>query len=191
MHLLLSPKILGPVVVGVREDIVNMHDAAVQNGSPRRRPAILANRISLNDFDKFRRMAIADRNPINSAILSVDEALVSVAKPDRIVQHVLQGRLEVERRAAGDLEDFAGRGLLLQRFGELLPSLGEFAPASFKLLLQRGVGFALATRARSRLRSGRTKLATLRLAFRALARQGHPRSTSIDPRLSWLPTPQP
>ncbi len=119
MHLLVSPVILGPAVVGVREDIVNMHDAAVQNGSSRRRPAILADRIPLHDFDPFRRVAIADRNSINPSILPVDEALVRAAEADRILHHVLQHRLEVERRAADDLEDFAGRRVLLQRFGEL------------------------------------------------------------------------
>src|SRR5262249_964286 len=48
-----------------------------------------------------------------------------------------------------------------------------------ELLFQLRSGCALATHARSRLRSGRTKLATTRSAFRALARQGHPRGRSI------------
>ena len=111
-----------------------MHDAAVQNGSSRRRPAILADRIPLYDFDPFRRVAKADRNPINPSILPVDEALVRAAEADRIFHHVLQYRLEVERRAADDLEDFAGRRVLLQGLG--------------KPLFQLGAGFAVAANAR-------------------------------------------
>ena len=63
----------------------------------------------------------------------------------------------------------------------LRPSLGEFAPACFELLFHRG-RLARPTNALPlRLRSGRTKLATVCSALRAFARQGHPRSTSIDP----------
>src|SRR5262249_54504755 len=41
-----------------------------------------------------------------------------------------------------DLEHLRGRGLLLQRLGKVLPSLGEFAPAFFELLFQLSAGFA-------------------------------------------------
>ena len=80
MHLLRSAVILGPPVVGVREDIVNVHDAALQNGSSRRRSSILTDRIPLHDLDEFRRVAIAGRNPINLPIVRVDEALVGVTE---------------------------------------------------------------------------------------------------------------
>src|SRR5262245_55156664 len=50
-----------------------------------------------------------------------------------------------------------------------------------QLLFELSARFASPTNARPRLRSGRTKLATTRSAFRALARQGHPRSTSVGP----------
>jgi hypothetical protein len=56
----------------------------------------------------------------------------------------------------------------------VFPSLGEFAPELFELLFQIDTRHARRTNARTRLRFGRTKLATLRLALRALARQGHP-----------------
>src|SRR5215469_14369535 len=92
--------------------------------------------------------------------------------------------LQLAGRARDDAQHLGGRGLLLQRFGELLPSLGKFAPACFKLLFQLGLRFADLAGTCSRLRSGRTKLATLRLALRALARQDHPaagRSTPSHP----------
>ena len=90
MHLLRSAVIL------VREDIVNVHDAALQNGSSRRRSSILTDRIPLHDLDEFRRVAIAGRNAINLPILRVDEALVGVTESDRVLQQTLQHRLEFE-----------------------------------------------------------------------------------------------
>ena len=63
------------------------------------------------------------------------------------------GELDMTRSTSG------GGRLLLQRLGELL--------------LQLGAVFADMTNARSHLRSGRTKLATMRSALRPLARQGH------------------
>ena len=85
----------------------------------------------------------------------------------RVRKNGLEHRLELARRARDDAQHLGGRGLLLQRLGELP--------------FQLGAGRAAAANARSRLRSGRTKLATTRSAFRALARQGHPGGTSIDP----------
>ena len=81
------------------------------------------------------------------------------------------------------LQHLRGRGLLLQR-------LGSF----FSRSLARALSFLSAlprctrrSNARSRLRSARTKLATLRSALRALARQGHPRRP-VDRQASWPPT---
>ena len=73
-----------------------MHDAALQNGSSRRRSSILTDRIPLHDLDEFRRVAIAGRNAINLPILRVDEALVGVTESDRVLQQTLQHRLEFE-----------------------------------------------------------------------------------------------
>ena len=58
----------------------------------------------------------------------------------------------------------------------------------FELLLQIGARLAHPVSALPRLRSGRTKLATTCSALRALARQGHPAGTSIDPASPGPPT---
>ena len=86
-------------------------------------------------------------------------AELGLADARRIRQHGLEHRLQLAGRARDDLQHLGGRGLLLQRLGELL--------------FQFGARFATAADARSRLRSGRTKLATVRSALRAFARQGH------------------
>ena len=163
MHLLLSVVILGPPVVGVREDVVNVHDAALQNGSSRRRSSILTDRITLHDLDEFRRVAIAGRNAINLPILPVDEALVGATESDRVPEQVLQHWLEIESRAADYLEDFVGRRLLLQRLGELPFQVNNAGIMRFCL------------------RPGRTKTGNACSALRSFARQGHLVGTVIGP----------
>jgi hypothetical protein len=53
MHLLLPMVIFGPSVLGIRENVVNVHDPALKDGSPRRRRSILADRIFPHDLYKF------------------------------------------------------------------------------------------------------------------------------------------
>ena len=86
---------------------------------------------------------------------------------------------------ADHLEHVRGRGLLLQRLGELararlnlVESAARVSAREVRLLGQRAL---------SPLVPVRTKLATARLALRAFAGQGHLGGTS-SPRLSWPPT---
>src|SRR5262249_59724408 len=44
----------------------------------------------------------------------------SLAKPGRLLQHSLEHRLQLTRRAANNLEHIGGGGLLLQRFAQLV-----------------------------------------------------------------------
>ena len=50
---------------------------------------------------------------------AIDGPSVGVAEPGRALEEALQHGLEVERRAADDLQDLAGRGLLFERLGEV------------------------------------------------------------------------
>ena len=71
---------------------------------------------------------------------------VSFAKPKRaefgltnasgIRKHRLEHWLQLTRRATDDTQHLRGRGLLLQRLGESLPGLSEFAGPDFKLRFQ-------------------------------------------------------
>jgi len=97
--------IFGPPILGVREDIVDVHDAMLQDGSPRRRTSILTDRIPLCDFDKFSRVTVAGRNAIDIPVLLVDEAPVGTAKADRLLHQAFQHWLKVESRATNNLED--------------------------------------------------------------------------------------
>ena len=73
---------------------------------------------------------------------------ISFAKPKRaefgltnasgIRKHRLEHWLQLTRRATDDTQHLRGRGLLLQRLGESLPGLSEFAGPDFKLRFQLG-----------------------------------------------------
>ena len=45
---------------------------------------------------------------------------------DRILDHAFEYGLQIEGRAADDLEHLGGRGLLLQRFAQIVGALAQF-----------------------------------------------------------------
>src|SRR5262249_26511921 len=69
-------------------------------------------------------------------IETINEGSVGPAQPDRTFDHSFEYHFEIERRAADDLENFGGRGLLL-------PRLGKFAGKGADLRLQIGKGRSL------------------------------------------------
>jgi hypothetical protein len=107
------------------------------------------------------------------SIVQVQYAELCTAEPGCIRQHGLEHSLQLAGRSADDLEDLRGRGLLLQRLGEVLACLGELAVTRFELLFQLGQGGSPRAGACSPRRSGRTNTAWP-LAFCFLARQDHP-----------------
>src|SRR5262249_44818610 len=74
-----------------------------------------------------------------------------------------------------------GRRLLFLRLSKVHPSLDKFVPVFFKLLFQIGTRLTHPINARSRLRSGRTKLAAACWTICAFARQGHLVGTVTGP----------
>src|SRR5215831_16263163 len=85
--------------------------------------------------------------------------------------------LQLAGRARDDAQHLGGRGLLLQRFGELLPSLGELMGARFELLFQLDQRIGPVANTRSHFRSG----LTARWAICAFERQGHLVGTVTGP----------
>jgi hypothetical protein len=96
--------------------------------------------------------------------------MIRIAKAGCRLSERIEHHLQIEGGPADDLEHVGGGGLLLQRLAQLL---FEIASARVELLYQCRLGFTRQGNARTRLRSGRTKLANVRSAFRALARRGH------------------
>ena len=118
---------LGPAILGIGHGVVDVNDAALEEGPARRGLPAGAMRMPLHHLDEFRRFPVGDRRAVDVLVLPVDEALVGAAQPHRALHEALEDRLEIERRAADDLQDLARRRLLLER-------LGEVAVARFQLL---------------------------------------------------------
>ena len=108
------------------------------------------------------------RIPVAAKNCRVQRLTETHSSPDNRVQD----RLDVGRRAADRSKDSGRARLLLQ-------SLTQLARARFEFLLQHIAGGLLS--ARTHLRSGRTKVATLCSALRAFARQGHLVGTVTGP----------
>ena len=71
-----SPKaslVFGPSVLPVRENIVNEHDAAVQNSPSRGRRSILIDWIPLHDLEPFGQVSEARRHAIDIAVRPVHQ----------------------------------------------------------------------------------------------------------------------
>ena len=71
-------------------------------------------------FDEFRREAVGLRAKEDAASLPRNGGLVGIAKPGRRFNERLEHRLQIEGRAADDLEHVGGRGLLLERLPQLV-----------------------------------------------------------------------
>ena len=53
-------------------------------------------------------------------------AELGLADARRVLQHGLEHRLQFARRTGDDLQHLGGRGLLLQRLGEIVGALAQF-----------------------------------------------------------------
>jgi hypothetical protein len=106
----------------------------------------------------------------------------TTAERDRVSYDRLEHRLYVGRRGADHAKKLGGRCLLLPRFCELAGArfelLFQLARVRLELLFQFGAGLGNAAHVCSHLRSGRTKLTSVRSALCALARQRSPRPHS-------------
>ena len=93
---------------------------------------------SFTEFRKFVRRIVECNATERIAVTQQHRAEHGLANPRRVCQHRLEHRLQLAGRARNDLENLRGRGLLLQRLGESLPGLSEFAGPNFQLRFQLG-----------------------------------------------------
>ena len=68
---------------------------------------------------QLRRMAVRSRERQHLAVHSVNGPMLGIAKSGCVLNQRIQHRLQVKSRAAYDFQYFAGRRLLVQRFGEI------------------------------------------------------------------------
>ena len=100
--------------------IVNMHGAALADG-PERRHSARSGRVAYAPVP-LRYASYSGGNPkfaasrANIALAAVDHGLIGIAKPRGGLDHRIEHRLQIEGRAADDLQHVAGRGLVFQQF---------------------------------------------------------------------------
>ena len=99
------------------------------------------------------------------AIIDKQVTEFCLTEATRVSQNSLKDGLKVAWRAGDRAEYLGGRRLLLQRLEKVPPHLGELTGARFELLFQLAQRIGPVANARFRLRSGRTKLATVRPAL--------------------------
>ena len=165
---------------------MNMNCFAVQYDSPCHAAAARSQRLQQRVFDRLARQTVMGAYPIHVPLPQLDIALIRRTKPRRQFDQRIEHSLQVERRAADDLEDLRRGRLLLQQFGQfarrrglLVVRLLELAGAFFELVPQfgrrRGVGAARAGRPTAFRRGGLAQPRFRRLSARSptLLRRPH------------------
>src|SRR5262245_2937869 len=134
--------------------------------------------------NQLRRLIVSCDWPKQVTITKQQRAEFRLANMYCIPQHRLENGFELAGRPADDLQHFGCRALLLQCLGQLALALFELLFQLVSVCLQvqwRSLGLAVTGSTHSRLRSYRTKVATLRSVLRPLARQGHLVGTVAGP----------
>ena len=124
--------------------------------------------------EQIRRIAVGGEMFENLAHWARDGGHIRLAQARCRFDQCIEHRLQIESRAADDLEHVGGRGLLRQRFVQL-------ARTRFEFLLQLRSGFANAVNVSSRLRFVRTKTGNASSALHPFASQDHLVGTVTGP----------
>ena len=122
MHRAIVPDDLAAVIIVflVLRHVGNQHDGAQQaraSGRPILRSS--SSGMAPQQFRKFRR-APGLRHELEDAVpVEGDHAVGRIAEFDRGPGQAVEHRVQIERRAADDLQHLSGRGLLLQRLAQV------------------------------------------------------------------------
>ena len=109
---------LVPLVGRIGQNVVDLHDAALEADPPDQRSRRRGDRCVGDERAVLRRPAEQKRQSIHVALELVDHAGVRATKPYGMPYDRLEHRLELEGRAADNLQDLACRSLLLHRLRE-------------------------------------------------------------------------
>ena len=117
-HLLLSPQAVDRLSsVGIDKHVRNMHRAPVDNGTSENRTTIRLAGIAREMVAPFIRAAIRRGKAIAGSFPITDSADIGFAQAARRGNQCVENRLQIEGRAADDLQHIGGSGLLLKRLG--------------------------------------------------------------------------
>src|SRR5262245_1915200 len=115
-----ATKWLGSVTVfRIGEHVRNVYNPALQRDTSRDSISAGGNRMLPHVFFQLRRVSVASRNAIDVAITKENEVVLRLAQPSCRLHERIEHRLQIEGRAADDLEHVSGHRLLLQSFGQI------------------------------------------------------------------------
>src|SRR5262245_11488930 len=77
-------------------------------------------------FDEFRLGITGSYEAVLAMLQSENQSIVGLAKAAGGLDDGVEDRLQLRRRTADNVKDFAGRGLILQRLTKLLRTFSEF-----------------------------------------------------------------
>ena len=106
-------------VFGIGLDVGDVDGVAFEQRAPERRPRSGSSGIFLT-INELGREAIARRTVETPFFSARNDGLIGLAEASGRFDECLQYRLQIESRAADDLEHVGGGGLLLQRFAQLV-----------------------------------------------------------------------
>src|SRR5712672_132088 len=116
----------GKGVVGVCLNVGNVNHGPFQQSPPDGRASVRYNGNGSDKVHEFVRKPVRLGTKKHAVFLAGDDGLVGLAKPGRRFDQRLQYGLQVESRAADSLQHIGCRGLLLQRFGQIVRTLVQF-----------------------------------------------------------------
>ena len=100
-----------PVRIGLR--IEDLYCPILNSSAPDDRAVSWPNRVTVYPLPKARRGIVIRCEVVQLTVRPKDEPLLGCAKPRRALDQSVEHRLQIERRAANDLEHVGGSGLLL------------------------------------------------------------------------------
>jgi hypothetical protein len=106
-------------VLRIRPYVGDVHRPPLEGGPRGAAVPPGGDRIPLDRVHELRRRVVPRGRPEELTVEAEDERPLGVAQPDGVLGQRVEHGLQVERRAADDLEHLARRGLLLQGLGEV------------------------------------------------------------------------
>src|SRR5215467_10827121 len=104
----------------VSPDVDDLYGSAFQQRPPGCRFASCADRRALPHFHKSEWNVITGHSATRLPVIAKNLSMRRTAEPSGSLKQCFKHTLQVERRAADDLEHIGGGGLLLQRFAQLV-----------------------------------------------------------------------
>src|SRR5262245_58046629 len=114
---------LTQLILGVSQRVQDMNGPALHLDPACERSSPARNRVLLNELPELSGNSEVCRPSVDFAVEPQDLSCVGATESGGVFDESLKHRLKIESRPADDLEDFTGRRLLLQCFGQVTVTL--------------------------------------------------------------------